>query len=114
MKSDIKEGMQMTSATKYDEVTAIIVSMAKAKMIMNSHKGNIENVSVDVLVKLAKTELDELREAVDSDGDYTHIIEEAADVLNYTIGVCYNAIEGYRNRKSTKGTGHQATDNGPC
>lgn len=83
---------------KYDEIYDIVVAMAKAKMMMNVHKGNIEDISTGDLIMAAKEELNELREAIDND-EYVHIIEEVADVLNFTTAAAFNAIQQYRGRK---------------
>lgn len=83
---------------KYDDVYDIVVSMAKTKMIMNAHKGNIENIPPDDLVVRGKQEFDELADAI-KNGDYISVIEEVADILNFAVGAAYNAIEDYRSRK---------------
>lgn len=85
-------------ANKYDEAYDITVHMARAKMAMNSHKGNIEDKDVSSIISMAKRELDELEEAISS-GDYLHIIEEVADVLNFSIAASYKALDNYRNRR---------------
>lgn len=84
-------------ADKYDEVYEIVVSMAKAKMLMNAHKGEIENVDPGTLCTLGKGEFDELNAAVGT--NYVHVVEEVADVLNFAVAMAYNAIKGYRNRE---------------
>ncbi len=87
---------------KYDKTYDIVVHMAKVKMLMNEHKGDIEDTNTDVLIELAKGELDELHEAIRSNEEadnYVHVIEEVADVLNFAIAAAHNAIEGYRSRK---------------
>lgn len=89
-------------STKYDETYDIVVSMAKAKMMMNAHKGNIEDANVEDLIQGAKLELDELQEAIGMPEDQVHIIEEVADVLNFAIAAAYNALYNYRGRKNVK------------
>ena len=84
---------------KYDDTYDAVVHMAKCKMVMNKHKGNIEDIEPDVLINMAKDELDELELATKKDRDYTHVIEEVADVLNFAIAAAHQAIDGYRNRK---------------
>lgn len=85
---------------KYDETYEVVVHMAKLKMLMNRHKGNIEDCNTDVLIALAKEELQELLEAITShDKNYVHIIEEVADVLNFAVAAAFNAIDEYRSRK---------------
>ncbi len=84
--------------TKYDETYEIVVTMAKIKMRMNAHKGDIEDAHYDELINMAKEELCELGEAIMGDSQ-VHIIEEAADVLNFTIAAAHKAIESYRTRK---------------
>tara|TARA_R110002096_G_scaffold367234_1_gene560567 strand:+ start:55 stop:318 length:264 start_codon:yes stop_codon:yes gene_type:complete len=84
---------------KYDDTYDIVVSMAKTKMLMNAHKGDIEKVPTDVLVLKAKEELDELLEAINVGSDYVHVVEEVADILNFAVAAAYNAINNYRERK---------------
>lgn len=86
---------------KYDETYDIVVAMAKAKMMMNAHKGAIEDVPICDLISKGKEEFDELWEAVENKSgvDYTHIIEEVADVLNFAVAAAHNAIQAYRSRK---------------
>ncbi len=84
---------------KYDKTYEIVVHMAKVKMLMNEHKGNIEDISTRILITKAKEELDELYESLAGD-DYVHIIEEVADVLNFAVAAAHNAINGYRKRKN--------------
>jgi len=88
-------------STKYDEAYDIVIAMAKAKMMMNAHKGKIEEVPIDQLIAMGMEEFSELKDAIYG-GDYTHIIEEVADVLNFAVAAAYNAIEGYRKRKGEK------------
>jgi len=85
------------SIEKFDEVFEIVVSMAKTKMMMNSHKGDISDISSDVLLDCTRREIIELKQAID-DGNYVHIIEEVADVMNFAVASAYHAIQDYRNR----------------
>ncbi len=84
---------------KYDDTYNAVMYMAKCKMIMNQHKGNIEDNSSDDLINMAKAELFELKDAIKA-GDHTHIIEEVADILNFAIAAAHQAIDGYRGRKN--------------
>lgn len=83
---------------KYTETKEILSNMAAVKMDMNSHKGNIEDVQVDRLVKMLSGEVDELKEAIDSN-DLMKVIEEAADVMNFLVATTHQQILKYRNRK---------------
>ncbi len=83
----------------YNETYEVIVLMAKVKMKMNSHKGNIEDLSAEQLISSAKDELDELYDSIVRGKNQTHIIEEAADVLNYAVAAAHKAIKLYRGRK---------------
>ena len=83
---------------KYDETLEVINNMAMVKMTMNSHKGAIEKVDPEILIGLMGDEVKELHEAIMGD-DMMHIIEEAADVLNFLVAVTYQQIEAYRSRK---------------
>lgn len=89
---------------KYDEVYDIVVAMAKTKMMMNAHKGSIENVDTDTLIQCGKDEFIELGDAIHNAANgadnYVHIVEEVADVVNFAVAAAYNAIENYRNRKN--------------
>jgi len=82
----------------YDEYYEAIVHMARVKLLMNKHKGNIEDVHPDQLIEFAMRELHELREAI-GNGSYMAIIEEIADVLNFVMAAGVQAIEEYRRRK---------------
>lgn len=85
---------------KYDKTYEVVVHMAKAKMLMNDHKGNIEELSASQLVTMAKEELDELFEAIAAENhNHTHVIEEVADVLNFAIAAAHSAISEYRSRR---------------
>jgi|APSaa5957512576_1039674.scaffolds.fasta_scaffold225388_2 hypothetical protein len=84
---------------KFDEIWSIVMAMAKAKLWMNSHKGAITDISSAELIIMAKGELDELCVALE-DGTYMEIIEEVADVLNFTTAAAYGAVDKYRNRKN--------------
>ena len=75
----------------------IVVSMARTKMLMNAHKGNIEDVDNRELIKMAIGEIHELEEAITNSG-YMEIIEEAADVLNFVIAAVHKSVHGYRGR----------------
>lgn len=88
----------MTDPKKYDETFDIVTAMAKTKMLMNSHKGQIEDVDLTNLIQMGKREFEELEEAV-KDGDYIKIIEEAADVVNFAVASVHNAVQKYRTRK---------------
>ena len=83
---------------KYDETHRIISNMAGVKMRMNSHKGEIENVSDEVLLQKMMGEIDELAEAI-KEGNMIHIIEESADVFNFLVGITHKQIIKYRERK---------------
>ena len=83
---------------KYDETHDIIVRLAGAKMRLNSHKGNIEDVEPDELFEMLKGEIEELGEAMDK-GDIMHIIEEAGDIFNFLVGVVHQQVTLYRMRK---------------
>lgn len=87
--------------TKYDEAYEITVMMAKVKMSMNKHKGDIENKDPKLVIEMAKIELDELAVAIER-GDYINIIEEVADVLNFSIAASYMAIKAYKEKRNVK------------
>ena len=84
----------------YDDTYEAIVHMAKAKMIMNSHKGDIETLKPQVLIELAKSELAEIEMAMVNGSDQVHVIEECADLMNYLVAMSHVAINTYRNRKN--------------
>lgn len=78
----------------------LLVSMAKIKMAMNAHKGDIEDISIPLLIQFAKDELDELGEALmGGESNQILVIEEAADVVNYMVAAVRKATEAYKNRK---------------
>ncbi len=83
---------------KYAETKELMGHMTAVKMSINSHKGAIEECSDEFLIAKLREEVDELELAIDQ-GDYTHILEEAADVQNYLVGMVFKEIEKYRGRK---------------
>lgn len=83
---------------KYEETVEILNNMAKVKMAMNSHKGDIEVVEPIEILRQTFEELKELEQAM-SEKDLMHIIEEAADVQNFLIAVVHQQIQRYRSRK---------------
>ena len=101
--------------SKYKDTYEVLVHMANTKMVMNSHKGNIENIPTNVLITKAIDELMELEQAISS-GNTIHVIEEAADVTNFVVAAVHNAIQSYRgkrnveNTRHTESTGHQKVD----
>lgn len=90
---------------KYEDTYGILMHMAKAKLTMNAHKSNIEDLTPDELIDLAIDELIELRSAIKA-SDTINIIEEAADVTNYVMAASHIALMKYRSRKNVDDTGH--------
>jgi NTP pyrophosphatase (non-canonical NTP hydrolase) len=86
-------------ADKYAATKEILSNMASIKMEMNSHKGSIENIDSMTLVALLGDEVAELREAVAKE-NMLHILEEAADVMNYLTALIHKETHKYRNRKN--------------
>ena len=86
-------------SNKYEETVEILNNMAKVKMAMNAHKGDIEVVDPMVILQRTFDELKELEEAM-NEKDLMHIIEEAADVQNFLIAVVHQQIQRYRGRKN--------------
>lgn len=82
----------------YDRALSVISNMSKVKMTMNDHKGSIERCTPTEIIDFAKVELEELHEAME-DQDQMHIIEEAADVLNFLIAAVEQSMNQYKNRK---------------
>lgn len=70
--------------------------MASAKLVMNSHKGNIEDLSKEQIMNLLRGEVQELQEAA----DLMHTIEEAADVYNFLMAIVHKKVLEYRGRKT--------------
>ena len=83
---------------KYEETKDILNAMADVKMKMNQHKGDIEKLDANFLIKLLKSEVVELEEAC-SKVDLIHVIEEAADAQNYLVALVHKQISIYRSRK---------------
>jgi len=86
---------------KYAEATEVINKMAEVKMMMNAHKGNIEDVESHMLLDAMANEMEELAEGIRS-GDMINIIEEAADIHNFLIGLVQQQLDRYRSRKNVK------------
>lgn len=80
---------------KYADTRSVIENMAKVKMAMNSHKGDIEDSSVNEIRAMLSDEITELFEAE----EIIHVIEEAADVQNFLLALVHKKIKEYRNRK---------------
>ncbi len=83
---------------KYKEIHSIVIATANAKMRLNAHKGQIEDVEPDRLFEMLQGEIDELRAAMEK-GDIMHVIEEAGDVFNFLTGVVHQQVTLYRMRK---------------
>lgn len=98
------------SGDKYADAKAAIEHMAAAKMVMNRHKGSIEDVDPQKLIDLLRQEVEELDEAVLS-GSMVHIIEEAADIHNFLIGLVQQQIDAYRGRKNVGTPGPHSKQN---
>ena len=88
---------------QYNDAFEAIKLVAKAKMVMNYHKGDIAAVDVDKLLTMLSDEVDELTIAIGQD-NIMHVIEEAADVFNFLVALTHKQIEEYRTRKSVHST----------
>jgi hypothetical protein len=84
--------------SKYDEAMQMLCDAARFKMLLNSHKGNIEALSTESLIENLLKELDELNEATNED-NHEKVLVETADAFNYLVAIAYNAITNYRRRK---------------
>lgn len=83
---------------EYKDTFDVINQMAMVKMAMNRHKGNIENNETSAIIEMLRAEVEELSQAT-KEPDILHIIEEAADVMNFLVAVTHQQIERYRGRK---------------
>ena len=72
--------------------------MAAVKMGMNSHKGAIEDIAPGHLIRALVEEMDELESAL-CDENLMHVIEEAADIMNFLVATVHQQIHTYRSRK---------------
>lgn len=84
--------------SKYDEVMDIICHTARYKMVVNSHKGSIEQIDHKKAVELAAKEMQEAMEAWEK-GDWEKVMVELGDVMNFMVSIGHNALENYRRRK---------------
>lgn len=84
---------------QYRDAQEIINNMARVKMVMNAHKGQIEECATDLIVSCLKEETAELEEALQK-GNLMHVIEEAADVQNFLLAIVQQALTQYRSRKN--------------
>lgn len=84
--------------SKYDEAMQLLCDAARFKMLLNTHKGNIEALSTESLIANLLKELDEINSATEED-DYEKVLVETADAFNYLIAIAYNATTNYRRRK---------------
>lgn len=80
---------------KYDDTIAVIEDMARVKRSMNSHKGNIEDMTEGQILDCLAGEFTELKEAK----GMLNTIEEAADMYNFIMALTHKKIEEYRTRK---------------
>lgn len=83
---------------RYEETKDLMNHMAAVKMTINSHKGAIEDCDDEFLMRKLQEEVQELGVAI-AKGNYIHILEEAADVQNYLVGIVHKEIDKYRTRK---------------
>jgi NTP pyrophosphatase (non-canonical NTP hydrolase) len=83
---------------KYSETKTIVNNMAKVKMAMNAHKGNIEDAYVGDIIKMLTDEIGELVGALDK-GDFVSILQEIADAQNFLTAIAHQQIAKYRIRK---------------
>lgn len=86
-------------ANEYQDTLDVINQMAMVKMAMNRHKGKIESCDTDKILQMSFDEMRELEAALGED-DLMHIIEEAADVMNFLVAIVHKQIELYRTRKN--------------
>lgn len=84
--------------SKYDEAMQLLCDAARFKMLLNTHKGNIESLSTESLISNLLKELDEINEATAED-NHEKVLVETADAFNYLIAIAYNATQNYRRRK---------------
>lgn len=84
---------------KYEETLGILVNMAKVKLAMNNHKGNIEELPYSDISELLAGEVTEFCEAIDEEA-YFGIIEEGADIMNFLLAAIHKATKTYRERKN--------------
>ena len=84
---------------QYDDAFEAIKLVAKAKMVMNYHKGDIASIDTSILIEMLRGELSELDSALDEE-NLMHIIEEAADMMNFLVALTHQQIEKYRTRKN--------------
>lgn len=83
---------------KYTETKELMNHMSHVKMMMNQHKGDIEDCNVQLLLSKISEEIDELNTAI-AEENYLSIIEEASDIQNYLVAIVHQQIRDYRNRK---------------
>jgi len=84
---------------KYDETIEILANMSKVKMAMNAHKGDIEKCDPMHIYNMLLEEVNEVGEAIGEE-NLMHIIEEAADAMNFLVALTHQQIEKYRTRKN--------------
>lgn len=80
---------------KYEEVISMILAASDFKLRLNSHKGNIEELSMDMICDLAIEEIEELRKATNGEEG----IIEASDAFNFLIAAAFKSVATYRSRK---------------
>ncbi len=86
---------------KYDDAMEMIAHAARYKMLLNSHKGDIETVPLKAAISMLNSEIEELVRAYGK-GDWEKVIVEAGDVMNFLTGIVHQAMTQYRTRKMEK------------
>lgn len=79
----------------------VFASIMEHKLSLNDHKGNFEEQDTKRLLRLLKDEVEELEEAIE-EGDYFHILTEAADVANYACILAWNQLLKTTDREEEK------------
>ena len=81
--------------SKYETEMEMILDSAKFKMALNQHKGAIEDIKPAELASMAKSEIDEMMKAWNTD-EWDQVVVEAGDVMNFIIGIVSQAMTNYR------------------
>lgn len=72
---------------------ALLENAMKQKLRENEHKGYWDKISLLQLAKRLEEEVEELNDAILTKGP-VEIVREAADVANFAMMICSNAVRG--------------------
>lgn len=92
---------------------ALVENAMKQKLRENEHKGYWDKTSLLQLAKRLEEEVEELNDAILTKGP-VEIVREAADVANFAMMICSNAVRNHRNQPMFVGFDFSLGEDGTC